>query len=55
MQIVYTRLNEVNIHVTDFLMARDLEKNESIKMINSGLNILTKELKEAKKEPGNII
>jgi programmed cell death 6-interacting protein len=52
-----TRLDEVNIHVTDFLMARDLEKNENIKSINSGLNNLSKELSElkvSKKEPGII-
>jgi hypothetical protein len=44
------RLNEVNIHVTDFLMARDMEKNELIKQINSGLNNLSTQLNQAKTE-----
>lgn len=33
-----TRLNELNSRVTDFLLARDIEKNEIIKAITSGNN-----------------
>jgi hypothetical protein len=33
------RLNEINEKITDYLFARDLEKNEIIKTITSGQNV----------------
>jgi programmed cell death 6-interacting protein len=49
------RLNEINIHVTDYLMARDIEKNDLIKQINSGLNNFSKELNQVKTQQQGIL
>lgn len=35
----HQRLNEINTRITDYLLARDLEKNEIIKQITSGHNV----------------